>query len=114
MLHHFIAMSAAVAAIGIGSAAMAQSAMSGDAMHAMHADPMAPTMVCRAAQKGETPSAKMPAGDLVCKKIDMAMVMKAPAMPASTTKADEDAAWQKQLDFLHIPLSAGQDASISH
>ena len=39
---------------------------------------------------------------------------KAPAMPASTTKADEDAAWQKQLDFLHIPLSAGQDASISH
>jgi pentapeptide MXKDX repeat protein len=108
----FIATFAAVAAIGLGSAAMAQNAMSGDAMHgdamhgdamhsdAMHGDAMMPTAVCRAAMKGETANTHMGADDLMCKKFDLAkakatfekMMM---ALPGEPTQADVDAAWQK-------------------
>jgi hypothetical protein len=93
-----IATFAAVAAIGLGSAAMAQSAMSGDAMHG---DAMTmPTAVCRPAMKGETANTHMGSDDLMCKKFDMAkakatfekMMM---ALPGQPTQADVDAAWQK-------------------
>jgi hypothetical protein len=88
---------AAIAMIGIGTAAMAQtsggsmgSAMSGDAMHG---PAMMPTMVCRAAGKGEKASATMTDGDaIVCKKIDMSkltpdqqkMIMANLAVPLSS------------------------------
>jgi hypothetical protein len=103
----FIATFAAVAAIGLGSAAMAQNAMSGDAMHgdAMHGDAMhsamtMPTAVCRAAMKGETANTHMGSDDLMCKKFDLAkakatfekMMM---ALPGQPTQADVDAAWEK-------------------
>jgi hypothetical protein len=93
---------AAVAAIGLGSAAMAQNAMSGDAMHgdAMHSAMTMPTAVCRAAMKGETANTHMGSDDLMCKKFDLAkakatfekMMM---ALPGQPTQADVDAAWEK-------------------
>jgi len=93
---------AAVAAIGLGSAAMAQNAMSGDAMHgdAMHSAMTMPTAVCRPAMKGETANTHMGADDLMCKKFDLAkakatfekMMM---ALPGQPTQADVDAAWEK-------------------
>ena len=87
----WVATCAAIAALGMGSAAMAQSAMSGDAMKGSMA--MMPTMVCRAAAKGEMPNAKTMAGaEMVCKKVDMSkmtaeqqkMIMENLAIPPSS------------------------------
>jgi hypothetical protein len=95
---------AAIAMIGMGTAAMAQTsggamsagAMSGDAMHS---SAMMPTMVCRAAGKGENASAKMMDGDaIVCKKLDM-----------SKMTPDQ----QKMLmQNLSIPLASGEQVPI--
>ncbi len=101
----WIATVAAMAAIGTGSAAMAQTA-TGDAMHGDAMSATMPTMVCRAAQKGETATAHLSGGgDIVCKKVDMAKMMKGPDTAANTTKAAEDAAWQKELMQIQLPLN---------
>ncbi len=98
----FITTVVALAAIGMGSAAMAQStgdAMHGDAMHsdAMHA--MKPMMICRPAESSDTPSGKLADGTaIVCKKLDTAMIMKGPNTPDSTPARMEDKAWLKQLE----------------
>jgi pentapeptide MXKDX repeat protein len=110
-MKQLLASLAAVAALGIGSAALAQtpapgSAMHGDAMHgdamkgdAMHGDAMKPLMVCRPANAGETASAKMADGTgIVCKKIDTAMMMKGPQTPDTTPARMEDKAWLKMLE----------------
>ena len=102
----WVATFAAVAAMGMGSAAMAQTAMPGDAMHGDAMSATMPTMVCRPAAKGETATAHMTSGgDIVCKKIDAAKMMKGPSMPDGTSKAAEDAAWQKELMQLQLPTN---------
>jgi hypothetical protein len=103
---------AAAAAIGFGSAAMAQStgsAMPGDAMHgdAMHGDAMhamKPIFACRPAGASETASAKMSDGtSLVCKKLDPAMMMKGPGTPDSTPARMEDKAWLTMLqNYMYV------------
>jgi pentapeptide MXKDX repeat protein len=114
-MKRLLASLAAVAALGIGSAALAQTppaampgdAMHGDAMHgdAMHGDAMHKTlMVCRPAAAGETPSAKMADGTgILCKKIDTAAMMKGPGTPDSTPARMEDKAWLKMLsEYMYI------------
>ncbi len=107
----FIATVAAVAAIGFGSAAMAQSAMSGDAMHsdAMHGSAMEPTAVCRPAMKGETANTHMGADDLMCKKFDFAkakatfmQMMKEMSASGTPTQAQIDAAYQKAFGDMNL------------
>ena len=110
----FVAMVAAVVAIGMGSATMAQTAMPGDAMHgdAMHGDAMhatAPTMVCRAAMKGETANSHMGSEDLMCKTFDFdkakatfMKMMKDASASGAPTQAQEDAAYQKAFGDMNL------------
>ena len=108
----FVAMVAMVAAIGMGSAAMAQTAMPGDAMHgdATHgAMGTAPTMVCRAAMKGETANSHMGSEDLMCKTFDFdkakatfMKMMKDASASGTPTAAQEEAAYQKAFGDMNL------------
>ena len=98
MVRQFLCIGVMVTIANIGVAAIAQPATP-DTMHMSKM--MMPTMVCRAANKGEAVTATLATGGgIVCKSVDMASMMKAPATSSTTSKADEDAAWQRQLQFL--------------